>query len=774
MIGKIISHYKILEKLGGGGMGVVYKAQDTKLDRTVALKFLPAHLLADKEAEQRFNSEAKAASSFDHPNICTIYDIGKTDDDQSFIVMAYYKGETLKKKIERGPFKIEEAIDIVSQVAEGLKRAHKKGIVHRDIKPANIFITNDGIAKILDFGLVKVSTQTQLTVIGTTMGTVGYMSPEQTKGEEVDHRTDIWSLGIILYEMVTGKSPFKGEYDQAIMYSILNENPQPITGLRTGVPMELERIVNKALIKNQEERYQNIADILVDLKNIKKEYETSTSPSKTVTVTSRPKRIIQIISGVSILVFLAVILYFLFKPETVERIDSIAVLPLENLSGDPEQEYFVDGMTEAIITELSKIGALRVISRTSIMQYKDVKKSLSSIANELNVNSILEGSVIQSEGQVRITVQLIGLSPERHLWANNYDRDLTGFLSLSAEVATEIAREIKISLTPEEKGRLTVIRKVNPEANRLYLRALYQMNKSTIKEATLKSIKYLNQALEIDPNFALAYVGLADAYLRYNNTGYSSYEDILPKVKSAINKALEIDSTLGEAYGILSDIRFRENLDWIEREGTLQKVIELNPNSVDSHIDYSSFLSSLGRHQEALAELKIAQQLDPLSEDLDIFAARRYFSARLYDEAIESFLFALELEPDDINYKWWLAQAYLHNGMYEKAIEEFLSRKVKSPETNWALGYTYAVAGYPEKATEILNYLLEKEKQTYVPAKYIARIYIALGDKDKAFEWFDKTGRIGSIKNDPMLDPIRDDPRFQIFVERMNFPGNAP
>ncbi len=770
MIGKIISHYKILEKLGGGGMGVVYKAQDTKLDRTVALKFLPPHLLADKEAEQRFNSEAKAASSFDHPNICTIHDIGKTDDDQSFIVMAYYKGETLKKKIERGPFKIEEAIDIVSQVAEGLKRAHKKGIVHRDIKPANIFITNDGIAKILDFGLAKVSTQTQLTAIGTTMGTVGYMSPEQTKGEEVDHRTDIWSLGIILYEMVTGKSPFKGDYEQAIMYSILNENPQPITGLRTGVPMELERIVNKALIKDQEERYQNIADILVDLKNIKKEYETGTSESKTVTVTSRPKKIIQIISGVSILVFLAVILYFLFRPETVGPIDSIAVLPLENLSGDPEQEYFVDGMTEAIITELSKIGALRVISRTSVMQYKGVKKSLSSIANELNVNSLLEGSVIQSEGRVRITVQLIGLAPERHLWANNYDRDLTGFLSLSAEVATEIAREIKISLTPEEQERLTVIRKVNPEANRLYLRALYQRNKSTQKEPTLKSIEYFKQALEIDPNFALAYVGLADAYLWYSNTGYSSYEDILPKVKTAINKALEIDSTLGEAYSILSEISFSENLDWIERERNLKKVIELNPSSVDGHISYSYFLARIGRHQEALDEINMAQQLDPLSEYLYIDAATVYFYARMYDEAIESFLFALELKPDDINHKWWLAQAYLHSGMYEKAIDEFLSRNVKSPETNWALGYTYAIAGYTEKALKILNYLLEKEKQTYVPPYYIARLYIALGDKDKAFEWFDKTGRIWTIKTDAMLDPIRDDPRFQKIIKRMNFP----
>ncbi|UCH66844.1 MAG: protein kinase, partial [Ignavibacterium sp.] len=379
--------------------------------------------------------------------------------------------------------------------------------------------------------------------------------PEQTKGNEVDSRTDIWSLGIVFYEMLSGILPFKGDYDQAITYSILNEEQEPITGLRTGVPLELERIINKALKKNEEDRYQNITDVSVDLNNLEQEFETSTSSSRTVTITNRSKKIRHIISGVSMLVILAVSLYFLFRPNTTDPIESIAVLPLDNLSGDPAQEYFVDGMTEAIISELSKIGALRVISRTSVMQYKDAEKPLSSIADELNVNSILEGSVIQSDGQVRITVQLIGLSPERHLWANNYDRNLTGFLTLSSEVASEIAREIKISITPEEKERLKINREVNPEANRLYLKAVHQMNSTTIKEATLKSIEYLNRALEIDPNFALAYVGLADAYQRYYNTGYSSYEDILPKVKMAVSKALEIDSTLGEAYSILSEIR---------------------------------------------------------------------------------------------------------------------------------------------------------------------------------------------------------------------------
>jgi eukaryotic-like serine/threonine-protein kinase len=767
-INKTILQYKILEKLGGGGMGVVYKAQDTKLDRIVALKFLPSHLLADKNAEQRFIYEAKTASALDHPNICTIHDIGRTDENHLFIVMAYYEGETLKKKIETGTLSIEEATEIICQIAEGLKKAHEKGIVHRDIKPANIFITNDGIVKILDFGLAKGFDQLHLTKVGTTMGTIAYMSPEQTTGEEVDNRTDIWSLGVLFYEMITGQLPFKGTYDQAIIYSILNEVPQPITSLRTDVPTEIEKIVNKALIKNKEKRIQNVSNFLSDIKNVS-ESKPVTSSSEKVSAEFWTKKTKIIFSGIFI-TSLSVILYLFLQPKTVEKIDSIAVLPLDNFSGDPEQEYFADGMTEAIITELSKIKALRVISRTSVMQYKDVKKPLTSIAEELNVSSILEGSVIQTEGRVRISVQLVGLSPERHIWANNYDRNLTGFLSLSGEVASEIARGIKISLSPEEKERLTEVRTFNQEAIRLYLKADYQMGKSSVKEATLKSIEYLKKAVEIDPDFALGYAGLAEAYLRYYVTGYSSYEDIIPNVKLFVNKALEIDSTLGEAHSILSEIRFRENLDWVAREKTLKKVIDLNPSSVGPRKQYMYFLSQTGRHEEALTQLKIIRELDPLSEDLYYTAARIYLNARMYDKAIQSFLVALEFDPDNVNKKWWLARAYLSKKMYSEAINEFLSRNVENPETNWALGYTYAVAGYPEKAAKILNFLIEKEKQTYVPPEYIARLYIALGNKDKAFEWFDKEERISEIKNDPMLDPIRDDPRFQKYIEQMNFP----
>jgi serine/threonine protein kinase len=769
MIDKTILHYKIIKKLGEGGMGVVYLAEDTKLERKVAIKFLPKHVAGNSDERKRFEIEAKSAAALNHSNIATIYAIEDADDEM-FLVMEYITGKHLKDHINSEPLSIEEAVNIAMQIAEGLQVAHKKDIVHRDIKSTNIMSTELGQVKIMDFGLAKFRGSVQLTQVGTTVGTAAYMSPEQTKGKEVDHRTDIWALGVILYEMITGQLPFKGDYEQALFYSILNEEQKPVTGLRSGIPLELERIVNKALKKEPEARYQNMTDILVDLKNLTKQSETSVSITQAPSISAQKKtKILIYISTISIILLFAFV-YYLLKQEPTKPIDSIAVLPLENISKDPEQEYFVDGMTEAIITELSKIGALRVISRTSVMQYKEEKKPLSSIANELNVNSILEGSVIQSEGQVRITVQLIGLSPERHIWANSYDRDLTGFLSLSSEVATAIAGEIKISLTPDEQKRLQITRKVNPEAHRLVLKAQYLRDKSTTRETTEKSIEYLQKSLVIDPDFALAYLELAYAYLRYSNTGYSSYEDILPKVKTSVNKALELDNTLSEAYSILSNIKFREDLDWKDRENILKKAIKLNPSSADAHIDYGMYLSSLCRHEEAMAEIKLAEQLDPLSEDINIYTARRFYFARNYDKAIERYLDEVELEPDDINIKWWMAKAYTQKGMYDKAIAEFLSRKVKSPETNWALAYTYALAGQKDKAIGILNFLLEKSKKTYVPPSYIAQIYIALGNKDKAFEWLDKSTFLYSLKMDPWYDSIRNDPRFQMLLQKMDFP----
>jgi serine/threonine protein kinase len=429
MIGKTISHYKIIEKLGGGGMGIVYKAQDTKLDRTVALKFLPPHMLSDKESEQRFISEAKAASSFDHPNICTIYEIDKTDEDQLFIAMACYEGETLKKTLEKGPVKIEEAIDIASQVAEGLNRAHQKGIVHRDIKPANIFITNDGLVKILDFGLAKVTSQSNMTKVGTTMGTIAYMSPEQTKGEEIDQRTDIWSLGVVFYEMLTGELLFKGDYEQAVIYSILNEEPKPVAEVRPDTPRQVQQIIQKMISKNPDERYQEIEEVLNDLKNPDEEKTAEDHSQKTVQRERKSKLSTRKITVAVISIIVVVALTYLVllpgsDPDSSNIEKSIAVLPFTDMSKDKDQEYFADGISDELLNLLAKIPELRVISRTSSFSYKGKNVTLEKIGEELDVTHILEGSVRKSGNTLRITTQLIKVADGSHLWSETYDRDM--------------------------------------------------------------------------------------------------------------------------------------------------------------------------------------------------------------------------------------------------------------------------------------------------------------------------------------------------------------
>jgi non-specific serine/threonine protein kinase len=489
VIGKTISHYKIIEKLGAGGMGIVYKAQDLKLDRFVALKFLPPHLSADETEKQRFIQEAKAASALDHPNICTIYEIGESEENQLFIAMACYEGESLNTKINRGPLKLEEAIDIAGQIASGLERAHESDIVHRDIKPANIIITSRGEVKILDFGLAKLANQIRLTKTGTTLGTVAYMSPEQARGEDIDVRADIWSLGVILYEMVSGQLPFSGEYEQSVMYSIINEEPQPLTGLRTDVPPALERIVTKMLAKEPANRYQHADEILVDLKSLGRKTESRMS-QQSLARSKLPGGKRKFLYGAMIFLVLLIIgggIYFQWWREkesdegipavesaettsTSEWQNSIAVLPFDNISPDPEQEYFCDGMTEQIITNLSHLQGLKVIARTSVMRFKNTEKTIPEIAKEFDVAHILEGSVRKSGNHIRVTAQLIKAEDRSHLWAKDYDRKLKNVFAVQDDISEAIARALLQKLTIKEVEEIKTRPTENIAAYEFYLK----------------------------------------------------------------------------------------------------------------------------------------------------------------------------------------------------------------------------------------------------------------------------------------------------------------
>jgi serine/threonine-protein kinase len=778
MIGKTVSHYKILAKLGEGGMGEVYLAEDTELDRKVALKFLPLFYSKDPEVNARFEREAKATAALNHPNIITIHEIGEFEG-RAYIAMEYVDRKSLKDKIADKEFSIASIIDLSIQVCEGLHEAHKAGIVHRDIKPDNILIDSAGRAKILDFGLAQKRGATKLTKEATTLGTIHYMSPEQCQTGDVDQRTDIWSLGIVLYEMITGKTPFQEEYETGIAYSIMNEDPEPLARYKTGVSDELQRIVDKALRKDVATRYQNVAELLADLKGLQKETAITDVPRS---IKQKNKIRVIIYAVATLLVLLVIVLLSKWDVPFLSREEhSIAVLPLKSITNDTDQDWFAEGMTDALTTDLAKIGGLRVISQSSVMRYKDSDTPIPEIARALGVNYVLDASILKVGEQVRISAKLINAPKDEHLWAENFERKFSNAFALQGEIAREVANQIRVKLTRQENERLSSAREVNPDAYEAYLRGRFHFSKHS-SEGYSKSIEYFDRAVRIDSGLALAYAGLGDVYSKVSIGGFIpslSQEEALLKAGLAVNKAIELDSTLAEAYSARAHLR-RRKWDWVGSERDFQRAIKMNPNYSWAYHNYAALLESQGRHDEAITNRKQALELDPLNVVMNVMMAAPYTYSGDHDKAISILEDVREMYPNEAFVYHVLALPYVGKGMYEKAIElwqEFFRLYGSKPGPVYVqMGAAYARAGKKEEALKILHELIDRSERESGLLDDIAGLYFQLGETDKAFEWWEKAyarrepslkGALNSDDYSAMPDSLRSDPRFVSLLRRV-------
>ena len=803
MVGTVISHYRIEERLGGGGMGVVYRAQDLRLGRNVALKFLPPELVLDHQALERFQREARAASALNHPNICTIHEIDESDG-QPFIVMEFLEGCTLKHLITGKALDSTQILEIVIQIADSLDAAHESGIIHRDLKPANIFITRRGQTKVLDFGLAKLVTKPRrvveevgvsalptlgatqdLTSTGVAVGTVAYMSPEQARGEELDQRSDLFSLGAVLYEMATGRLAFGAGTTAVVFEAILNRTPVPVLRLNPDLVPDFGWITAKLLEKDRRLRYQSAAELRADLKRVKRDTDSAGVATSAVAIrrkTFRPTRTLAAAAiGCVVLVSLVAFAPRSWRPKlwgglASGRVHSIAVLPFVNASADPNLEYLADGVTDGIISSLTRVPELRVMARSTVFSYKGKDTNARKIGKELNVDSVLLGRIAQRGDTLTIQTDLVRVDDGSELWGDQYNRKVSDLVAVQGNIAQEIYNNLRPRLTGQETSQLTKHETENPEAYQLYLQGLYYWNKWT-ESGFKRAIEYFNQAVEKDPNYAKAYAGLADTYNFMSDSGYETPQQVWQNAKSAAMQAVKLDDTLPEAHISLALVRENYDWDWPGAESEFKRAIQANPNSATAHQWYGDFLTKVGRFDEAKTELKKSQDQDPLSLLINTSIGRQLYFARQYEAAIQQLKKTLDMDPNFVPAQHAIEAAYAQNGMYQDAVGE--RQKVLTlsgnPDLAAAVGEDFRKSGYPGVLQSWLEGLQEVSKRGYVPPYNIAVIYAQLGDKTQAIAWLEQAykqrdSKLTYIKIEPAFDQVRSAPQFQNLVRRVGLP----
>ena len=776
MIGQTISHYRILEKLGVGGMGVVYKAEDIRLHRFVALKFL-TDMTQDAHALERFRREAQAASALNHPGICTIYDIGE-QDGRPFIAMEFIDGETLRGHIRGKALLLEEILKLGTQIADALDAAHAQGIIHRDIKPANIFVTKRGQAKVLDFGLAKLVPKgvgqanadvsgelpDSTSIVGVISGTPSYMSPEQVRGDNLDQQTDIFSLGLLLYEMATGRQAFSGRTGGMIIEAVLTRSPVPARSINPDIPPELEEIINKALQKDRDQRYLRAADIHGDLQRL--ERGADSGRRATVEFVSSEPRARNATAPSSV------------RPERVSKtIDSLAVLPFENTSRDPEHEYLSDGIAGSLINILATVPKLRVMAQSTVLRYKGRGIDPQTLGRELNVRAVLTGRIMQSGESLRIGTELVDVATGSQLWGAQYDRKPGDIFIIQDEISKEISEKLRLKLTRAEKKRLTKRQTEDAEAYRRYLKGRHHWDRWT-EDGFYKAIDFFQQAVEKDPGYALAYAGLADSYVLLGWNSYLLPKDAFPKAKMAAMRALRLDPDLAEAHTSLAAVLWLHDWQWQEAQTEFKRSLALNPAYPTANHWYAEYVLTMGRHAEAIERIKVSQELDPLSLIISVAIGWALYMARQYDDAIEQLTRTVDLEPHYPVTHWILGLLLRKMGRYEQAItegEKGVNLSGGSPLISAALAQTFAEAGKRDQAIQILDDLTRLTELRYIAPYFFAGIYTGLGEGDRAIEYLEKCYEEHShwliyLHMDPGMDGLRSHPRFQDLLRRVGLP----